>query len=327
MQRRKFISLVGGAAALPLAARAQQAAKPVVGFLSSSSPASVAHLLPSYRQGLNDTGFMEGQNVTIEYRFAEGQFDRLPELVADLIRQKPALIVAAGSSPAALAAKAATRVIPILFAFGSDPAKLGLVASLNKPDGNLTGVNFFTTEVGSKLLGLLRQLLPSATRVGALVNPDTPTHEDWAREVMAAASALANLRVDVVTARNGREIEAAFSTLIQNRVGGVVVAGDSLFFTRRIQLATLAARHGLPSIYSIREHAVAGGLMSYGAKIPDAYRQLGIYTGRILKGAKPADLPVVQSTTFELVINVNTARALGVTVPDDLLTIADEVIE
>jgi putative ABC transport system substrate-binding protein len=327
MRRREFITLLGSAAAAwPLAARAQQPAKPMVGVLYASSPAMVMHLTPMFQQALSDTGYVEGDNVTIEYRFAEGQYERLPKLVADLIRQKATVIVAPGSVPAALAAKAATTTIPILFSVGDDPAKLGLVDSLNRPGGNLTGVNFFSAELGAKCLGLLRQLLPSAARVGVLVNPKNPAHESWIKNITAAASPV-GVEIDVVKASDGREIEAAFATLVQNKAQALLAPGDSLFFNRRIQLATLASRHALPSVYPLREHTEAGGLMSYGASLSEVYRQLAIYTGRILKGAKPADLPVAQTTKFELVINLNTARALGLTIPPDVLSLADEVIE
>jgi putative ABC transport system substrate-binding protein len=327
LRRRDFITLLGGAAATcPLGARAQQVTRPVVGLLYTASPATVSHLTQAFRLGLHDMGFIEGQNVTIEYRFAEGHYERLPELIADLIGRKVAVIVAPGSSVVALAAKAATTTIPILFSVGDDPVRLGLVASLNRPGGNVTGVNFFSLEVGAKVLGLLRQLLPSAPHVGVLVNPMNPNLENWAREVTAAASAV-GVQVDVAKASDGREIEGAFMTLMQNGAAALLIGPDPVFFSRRIQIATLATRHAVPSFYSLREHAESGGLMSYGASLPDVYRQLSIYTGHILKGAKPADLPVVQSTKFELVINLNTARALGLTIPADMLAIADEVIE
>jgi len=329
IRRRQFISLLGAAAAWPLAARAQQqqqSAMPVVGFVYAGSSSAVMPLMPSYRRGLSDTGFTEGQNVSIEYRFAESRYDRLPELVADLIRQKATVIVTSGSTPGALAVKAAVSTIPILFSVGDDPVKLGLVDSLNRPGGNATGVNFFSTEVGPKVLGVLRQVLPSATRVGLLVNPKNPGNENFAKDVIPAASAV-GVQIDVVKVSDGREIEDGFLTLIQNAVTAFLVAPDSLFFGRRIQLAMLAARHALPSFYSLREHTEAGGLMSYGTNQTDVLRQLGVYTGRILKGTKPADLPVVQSTKFELVINAQTARMLGLTVPPTLLAVADEVIE
>ena len=327
MNRRAFITLLGGpAVAWPIAARAQQLANPVVGLLYPSSAKATEHLTVAFRHGLNEMGFTEGQNVTIEYRFAEGQYDRLPNLVADLIRRKVAVLVAPGSSAAALAAKAATATIPILFSIGDDPTKLGLVASLNRPGGNATGVNFFSAEVGPKVFGLLHQLLPFATRVGALINPNSPAHGSWVTDIARAASTV-GVQMEVVKASDGREIEGAFATFMQTTTTSVLIAPDGLFFMRRIQIATLATRHALPSFYSLREHAEAGGLMSYGVNLLDVYRQLGIYTGRILKGAKPADLPVEQPTKFELVINANTARALGITIPASILALADEVIE
>ena len=326
MDRRDFITLLGGAAvAWPLAATAQQQAVPVVGFLyTPASPPAVAG--PAFRQGLNDTGFIEGQNVAIEYRFAEGQYDRLPNLLAELIRQNPKVIVAPGSTPAALAAKAATTTIPVLFSVSDDPVKLGLVASLNQPDGNATGVNFFSAELGTKQLGLLRELLPLAARVGVLVNPKNPVIESWLRDVTETASNV-GVQTDVVRASDGREIEDAFATLMHNKPDALLVAADPFLFGRRVQLTTLATRHVLPTVYPWRDAPLVGGLMSYGTSLSEIYRQVGIYTGRILKGAKPADLPVVQSTKFELVINLPTARALGLEIPPTLLARADEVIE
>ena len=325
MKRRKFIALLGCAAAWPLAARAQQPAKPLVGFLwTSASPSAIAAL--AFRQGLDDTGFIEGQNVAIEYRFAEGQYDRLPNLLAELIRQKPMVIVAPGSTPAALAAKAATTTIPILFSVSDDPVKLGLVTSLNRPDSNATGVNFFGAELGTKQLGLLRELLPSAAHVGVLVNPKNSVIESWLRDVTETASSVGVL-TDVVRASDGREIEDAFATLMHNKPDALLVAADPFLFGRRVQLTTLATRHVLPTVYPRRDAPLVGGLMSYSTSFSEVYRQVGIYTGRILKGAKPTDLPVVQSTKFELVINLSTARALGIEVPPTLLARADEVIE
>src|SRR6516225_312180 len=326
MDRRDFITLLGGAAvAWPLAATAQQQAVPVVGFLyTPASPPAVAG--PAFRQGLNDTGFIEGQNVAIEYRFAEGQYDLLPNLLAELIRQNPKVIVAPGSTPAALAAKAATTTIPVLFSVSDDPVKLGLVASLNQPDGNATGVNFFSAELGTKQLGLLRELLPLAARVGVLVNPKNPVIESWLRDVTETASSV-GVQTDVVSASDGREIEDAFATLMHNKPDALLVAADPFLFGRRVQLTTLATRHVLPTVYPWRDAPLVGGLMSYSTSLSEVYRQVGIYTGRILKGAKPADLPVVQSTKFELVINLPTARALGLEIPPTLLARADEVIE
>jgi putative tryptophan/tyrosine transport system substrate-binding protein len=327
LKRREFITLLGGAAvAWPLAARAQQAAKPVVGVLYPGWPAALTHLIVAFRQGLNETGFVEGQNVTIEYRFAEGQYDRLPDLAADLVRKGVQVLVTATSS-AARAAKAATTTIPVVFSVPDDPVKLGLVASLNRPGGNVTGVNYFSLEIGGKSLGLLRELLPAVARIGMLVNPNNSAGmQTWMSDVAQAVSA-AGLEIDLIKARDGREIEDAFAALVQNKPDALLVMTDPIYFLRRIQLATLAARHAIPAVYGLREFADAGGLMSYGASVSDAHHQVGIYAGRILKGAKPADLPVMQSTKFELVINLNTARALGVAVPATLLTIADEVIE
>src|SRR5262249_50728567 len=276
MRRREFITLLGGVAVVwPLAARAQQTAIPVVGWLYAGAPAAIAHLMPGFRQGLNDTGFIEGQNVMIEYRFAEGQYDRLPNLVADLIRRQVTLIVTPGSPVAALAVKDATRTIPIVFSISEDPVKLGLVGSFARPGGNATGVNFFITELGAKGLGLLRELLPSAERFGVLVNPSNPTNETWTRDVTAAAS-LVGTQIEVIKASDGREIERAFAMLIQNKTDALLVAPDSVFFNRRLQLATLATRHAVPATYPWREAVEIGGLMSYGTSLPDAYRQLGI---------------------------------------------------
>jgi putative tryptophan/tyrosine transport system substrate-binding protein len=323
--RRKLLAFAGAAAAWPLPAHAQQSARPVVGFLYT--PASLPAVAGSaFRQGLNDTGFIEGQNVAIEYRFAEGHYDRLPDLMAELLRLNPMVIVTPGSTPAALAAKAATRTIPILFSVGDDPVKLGLVASLNRPQGNATGVNFFSSELGTKQLGLLRELLPSAARVGVLVNPKNPVVESWRRDVTETASGV-GVQTDVIRASDGIEIEDAFTTLMQNKPDALLVAADPFFFGRRVQLNTLTTRHALPTVYPWRDAPLVGGLMSYGTSLSEYYRQLGIYTGRILKGAKPADLPVVQSTKFELVINLTTAKALGLAVPPALLARADEVIE
>ena len=327
MRRREFITLLGGAAAAwPLSARAQQAAKSVVGVLFPGWPAALTNLIVAFRRGLNETGFVEGQNVRIEYRFAEGQYDRLPDLAVDLVRQRVNVLVTA-TSPAAYAAKVATTTIPVVFSVADNPVKLGLVASLNRPGGNVTGVNYFASEIGTKSLGLLRELLPALARVGVLVNPENSAGtETWIRDVTRAISA-AGLEINLVKARNGREIEDAFATLVQNKADALLAMTDPIFFLRRIQLATLAARHAIPAVYGFREFADAGGLMSYGASLSDAHYQVGIYAGRILKGAKPADLPVMQSTKFELVINLNTARALGLTVPATLLTLADEVID
>jgi putative tryptophan/tyrosine transport system substrate-binding protein len=324
MQRRKFIPLLGGAAAWPLAARAQQPVMPVIGFLSSTAPGPYAPFVSAFNEGLKEASYFEGQNVTVEYRWTAGQDDRMPALAADLVRQPVSVIV--GNTPGALAAKAITTTIPIVFGTSTDPLQLGLVASLNRPGGNVTGVNFFVGDLGSKQVGLLHELVPSATRIGLLVNPNSPLTESVTKDVTAAAAAV-RFNVDVVAARDSREIEAAFASLVRNKADALLVSPDAFLLSRRLQLATLAARHALPTVYNVREYAEAGGLISYGTSQTEAYRQVGVYTGRILKGAKPADLPVIQSTKFELVINVPTARAIGLDIPAPLLARADEVIE
>jgi putative ABC transport system substrate-binding protein len=327
MRRREFITLVGSAtAAWPLAARAQQPALPVVGFINSGSAEASAGNGAAFRKGLSETGTIEGQNVTVEYHWLEGRYDRLPALMADLVRRRVA-VIAAPNNVAALAAKAATATIPIVFGVGEDPVRLGLVASLARPGGNATGSNFFTQELVAKRLGLLHDLVPKAVRVAVLVNPDNgPSAETTLRDVKAAAATI-GLQIQVLNAATIGEIDAAFAALARERPDALFVASDAFYTSRRGQFATLAARDRIPAAYAARDTVAAGGLMSYGTDTTDMYRQVGVYTGSILKGAKPADLPVLQSTKFELVINLQTARALGIEVPPGLLAGADEVIE
>jgi putative ABC transport system substrate-binding protein len=325
--RRKFIALLGGtAAAWPIAARAQQLAIPVIGLIGNWSRELPPSRLPALRQGLNETGYIEGQSVAIEYRWAEGRFDLMPDLVADLLRRRVTVIATPGLAQAALAAKAATAAVPIVFAVGEDPVKLSLVENLARPGGNLTGVNFFNTELVTKQLGLLRDLIPGIARVAVLVNPTNVTAETTSRAAEATARAM-RLHIQAINASTSGEINAAFAKLGSERPDAVLVGGDGLFNARRVQLVNLASRYTLPTTYADRIFPDIGGLMSYGSDLSDAYRQVGVYVGRILKGAKPADLPVVQATKFELVINAETARMLGLTVPPSLLATADEVIE
>ena len=328
MKRRDFITLIGGAAAAwPFAARAQQGAMPVIGFLDTRSSDAMANRLREFRRGLKDTGYVEGENVSIEYRWAENQMDRLPALAAELVRRRVALITTSGGPAVAFAAKAATTTIPIVFAVADDPVRLGLVASLSRPDGNLTGINFLVGELTAKRLELLRALVPAATRVAGLVNPANATNtETTLRDVEPAARTM-GLQIQVLNASTSREIDAAFATIARERPDALFVGNDAFFNARRVQLVLLAGRHGLPAIYRDREFAEAGGLMTYGSNIVDVYRQVGDYAGRILKGAKPADLPVVQPTKFDLVINLLAAGALDLTVPATVLARADEVIE
>jgi putative ABC transport system substrate-binding protein len=325
MRRREFITLLGSAAAWPLAARAQQPAMPVVGFLNSQSADGFTGRLGGFRQGLKEAGYVEGETVAVEYRWAENQLNRLPELAADLVRRQVAVIVTGGGNPSALAAKAATTTIPIVFVVAEDPVRFGLVASLARPGGNLTGINFFSGELGAKQFGLLRELVPGAVRIGVLVNPANP-RPMLVPEVEAAARTT-GLQIQIFNASTGREINAAFAAIARERTDAVFIGGDPYFTVRRVQLANLAARHAIPASYVARDFPEAGGLMSYGTDITDTYRQVGVYAGRILKGAKPADLPVVQASKFALVINLATAMMLGLEIPPTLLARADEVIE
>jgi putative ABC transport system substrate-binding protein len=327
MRRRAFITLFAGAAAAwPPAARAQQRALPVIGFLDPRSPGSIADRLLGFRQGLKDTGYVEGENVAFEYRWAENQLDRLPALATDLVRRRVAVLVASGGTAVAFAAKAATTTIPIVFMVAEDPVRLGLVASLARPGGNATGINFFSGELTAKRLELLREMVPGAARVAVLVNPTGPTAETTLRDVEPAARAM-GLQIQIFNASSSREINAAFAAFLRQRPDALFVGNDPFFSTRRVQLANLAAHHSIPMTSGAREVVEVGGLMSYGSNNADAWRQAGADTGRILKGAKPADLPVVQASKFELVINAETARMLGLTVPPQLLATADEVIE
>ena len=327
MNKREFITLLGGAAAWPVAARAQQPAMPVVGLLDQRSPDELADRLRGFRQGLKDSDFVEGQNVAIDYRWAQNKEDRLPELAADLVRRRVAVIAATGGIGPTLAAKAATTTIPVVFIVSDDPVRLGLVASLARPGGNLTGINFFNVELTAKRLELLRELVPATTRVAVLINPaNTEYTETTVREVGAAARTI-GLQIQALKASTIGEINAAFATFVRERPDALFVGQDPFFNSRRTQLVHLATRYAVPASYTARDFAEAGGLMSYGANIADAWRQAGSYAGHILKGAKSADLPVVQSSKFELVINHQTATMLGLPVPDKLLATADEVIE
>jgi putative ABC transport system substrate-binding protein len=327
MQRRDFIALFGGAAAAwPLVARAQQPAMPVIGYLSSRSPGETAALVAEFRKGLGEAGYVEGQNVAIEYRWAEGQYDRLPALAADLVQRAVAVMVTTGGEPSALAAKAATSTIPIVFTVGGDPVKLGLVESFNRPGGNSTGVSLLTTAPEAKRLGLLHELMPGAKVVGVLINPKYQEAEAQVRELRDAAGTIGQ-RIYIAYAGSDAELEPAFETLVRERADALLVGADPFFDTRRHRIIALAAERRLPAVYQFREYAVGGGLMSYGVSLPDGYRQVGEYAGQILKGAKPADLPIVQSIRFEFVINLKTAKSLGLEVPAMLLARADEVIE
>jgi ABC-type uncharacterized transport system substrate-binding protein len=327
MRRREFIAGLGSSVVWPLGVRAQQAALPVIGFLDGGSADARARYVAAFRKGLSEAGFVEGRNVAVEYHWLEGQYDRLPALTADLVRRRVAVIAIPGSTPVAVAAKTATATIPMVFGVAEDPVKLGLVASLARPGGNATGVNFFSQEVVAKRLALLHQLVPKAARIAVLLNPaNGPTAETTLRDAQEAARAM-GLQTYVVNASTSREIDAVFATLAHDRPDALFVAPDAFFNTRRVQFAILTAREKIPAAYSQRDTVAAGGLMSYGTDLADSFRQVGVYTGNILKGAKPADLPVVQATKFEFAINRQTARALGIAVPEALLATADEVIE
>ena len=326
IRRRKFLATLGGAAVWPLAARAQQPAMPVIGFLNSGSPAERAPFVATFRQGLKEPGYVEGQTVAIEYRFAEGRYDRLPSLASDLVRREVAVIAATGDTVSPLAAKGATATIPIVFVVGSDPVKEGLVASFNRPGGNITGVSIISSALVSKQFELLHELVPQAAVVGILLNPSNPNVGFELSDLQSAAQTM-GVQLVVLRASTEREIEGAFATLMQLRAGALLIEPDVFFLDRREQLVALAKHQAIPTMYTRREHAAIGGLMSYGADLADAYRQAGVYVGRILKGAKPTDLPVVRPTKYSLVINLKTAKALGLQIPDKLLAIADEVIE
>ena len=327
MRRRDFISLVGGSTvAWPLAARAQQQAMPVVGFLGTTTPDDFADRVAAFRGGLKEAGYIEGKNVVVEYRWPEGNYDRLPTLAADLVRLQVAVIAAVGGEPSPLAAKAATATIPIVFSIGGDPVRLGLVASLNRPGGNITGVNFFQSDLGAKRLGLLHELLPKASVIGMLVNLTFGDAETHVRDAKEAALPL-GVQIHVVRARTTDDFDTAFATLAQQKIDALLLANDAFFLSERRKLIALAARYAIAAVYFWREFAVDGGLMSYSPSLSQAYRQVGIYTGKILNGAKPADLPVVLPTKFEFAINLKTAKTLGLTFPSGLLAIADEVIE
>jgi putative ABC transport system substrate-binding protein len=327
MRRREFITLIGGAAATwPIAARAQQPALPVVGFIRDGSADANARFAAAFRKGLNETGYVEGQNVTIEYHWLEGQYDRLPALMADLVGRRVAVIATPGIVPT-LAAKAATTTIPIVFGVGDDPVRLGLVTNLARPGGNATGINFFVNEVAAKRLRLLHDLVPKAVRIAVLVNLAKASTEEFTLRAVQEAAPTLGLKIQILNASTIGEIDAAFATIARDHSDALLVAPDAFFVSRRVQFITLTARDRIPASYSLRDYVEAGGLMSYGSDLADAFRQVGVYTGSILKGAKPADLPVLQPTKFEFVINLQTARALGIEVPPGVLSIADEVIE
>src|SRR4029077_15597876 len=326
MRRRNFITLMGSAAILPLAARAQLSAMPVIGWLSARSPAEAASVLQAFRQGLGQVGYFEGKNITIEYRWAEGHYERLPEFAAELVRHQVAVIAATGGEPSPLAAKAATTSIPIVFTLGGDPVETGLVASLNRPGGNLTGTTIMALEMASKRLDLARQLVPNTTAIAMLINPRFPTASAEAREEQNAARSL-GIAINLLKASTENEIDAAFTTIVEQKNGALIMGTDPFLLGQRDQLVQLAARHAIPTIYFLREFVEAGGLISYGPNIANGYRQTGVYTGLILNGANPADLPVVRPTQFLLYLNLKTAKTLGLQIPPRLLALADEVIE
>jgi putative tryptophan/tyrosine transport system substrate-binding protein len=326
MQRRDFITLLGGGAAWPLAAGGQQPTMPVIGFMSARSPEDSAHLVAAFHRGLGEGGFVEGQNVAIEFRWASGQYERLPALAAELMSNRVDVLVAVGGDPSPVAAKQATSTVPIVFGIGGDPVKTGLVESFNRPGGNVTGVTLMTALMEPKWLGLLRELVPGVALIGVLLNPAFPLAARQLQELEQAAHAIGQ-RIVITKASTDEELDAAFGVLVQERIGALLVAADPYFDTRRDRIIASTAQHRLPAIYQFREYAVAGGLLSYGVSITEAYRQYGVYTASILKGAKPADLPVQQVVKFELVINMKTARELNVTISDNLLSLADEVIE
>ena len=326
LQRRAFIAGLGSAAAWPMVARAQQPAMPVIGFLNSASPQPFENYVAGFRAGLKETGYVDGQNVAIEFRWAEGHYERLPGMAADLVRRKVAVLVATGGSPAVLAAKAATTTVPIAFTIGGDPVRLGIVTSSAGPGGNITGVDLFVNQMETKRFGLLRALVPKADLIAILLNPNNPIITDQMREVQEVARATGQ-QIQILPASSESEINAAFATAVQLHAAAMLVCGDPFFNSQRDKIIALAARHAIPAIYEQREHALAGGLMSYGTSLSDGYRQVGIYVGRILKGETPADLPVVQATKFEFVINLKTAKALGIEVPPNSTAEADEIIE
>ncbi len=326
MRRREFVALAGGVATWPLAAGAQQTTMPLIGFLSSRSLGDSTILVAAFRKGLSEAGYVDGRNVAIEYRWADGHYDRLPALAAELVHRAVAVLVTTGGEPSALAAKAATSTIPIVFTTGGDPVKIGLVASLSRPAGNATGVSLLTTSPEAKRLGLLHDLVPGAKLVGVLIDPNYQEAEAQARELRDMAGTI-DQRIHIANARNEEELDLAFATLVRERADALLVSADPFFDTRRDRIVAFAAQQRMPAIYQFREYAVGGGLMSYGISLPDGYRQVGIYAGQILKGAKPADLPIFQSIKFEFVINMKTAKALGLEVPATLLARADEVIE